>query len=1310
MNQLISNQPVNPQDPFGYRQEAQASYTRGAGALALTAGALYGGARLMTAEVPGVVSETFFRNLPLVGLGFHEARTAAGYAEMMGLRTGAGGVPKWRFGDVLMEGMKRLEELSPSHILRTFGGFEHLVPLATRRGVTYSLSGAQAVEQASYLQRLTGKSAGELTELMLSRGVTLEEGKLFLEAGMGAERQLLLEHAHLMMRKYVPPGAGGEAARHFGRIAPQYERVIMGEGGGPGLRHVMTGLAGPETRGARVLTEADVPSFMIAGGRSKAQSAWRYAQATSRTWSQRFFKILDDPFLGIMEVLRPEEFDAAAAAARRSGLSGSVMGGASKIWEATKFKNKLGLGGEYTGSTSQMFMRWLRPQMMKGKVPGTRFFRPGAAMLLLGVPLAYHAIDQMLSDTDLFEGTVAEAGIPGLAAEGYERFAKARSYVGKYTGMQRFTRWQEEAAPGSTAFTGAFALPLAGGITGAFAGYGRRLIASGLGDPVAALAAARIEKPLPALLRKVPLDIFKRSFGRTARWGLTGLAIGAALTLPFLPGVATRLLGGAEPPEELDKIFSGEEDVPVMRSRWWIFGRTPFSGKKVDYYIPHWTVRARSRARDAALFPDAEEAPWGEFNWMFRAVKKTPLLQDMVDPYYFEKEHYRTRPYPVTGPTELGMGPLDPLYKSTVGRIFKPVRYMHTEEWAQGGVPKEWEPRPKLAPEAALGGEAPYAPRDPYSYDELARSTLDYYSDAIGIVGWIGRLVTRKAVGELTPYDVRPELESASRIAGVKRAYWDASLGDPLGMTEAYRRLNPRRDRGQYYSPIKNLMPDWMPGEEYFIDFMTGDPYAKILRGEYRLPGPGYEALHPELRGIPAADYPEFSRFKILADVAPYSDQYKYYNARMSMMAREGAYSQQTQDEVKQIRKQVRDSKTRKRFAEKKTAEEYAELDFAQQALGDVWDITSRLETPVEQVIFPPIAPMAKLLHRRTAMEDYERSQIYGTDQSFWHRLWDNFLRPGFFSFANTIGYEGVPGHIEEIRDTEAYFDKLKYIKALRLEEAHKEKGDYQLARLYHEKRRETMAGMNPYGNPLYILRSLPKRERDYWKAFQAYDDPEKQKRIMELVPPDVREVYRASWLRTMARDMRRGISQNVLDEKDQKEAHRVIGFVEEDMQRQGQPISVDLARGFQRAVDKGKAEPHQYADWYRAKEIQEYFQSHKLPGTKWIGWDPRVDLEDIKMKYVRQEGYDFHDFDLWEDRLYAMTRKPYLDEALEDIDMDDYNQTPEQVQERLQSLLEAYGADSIFIAPVDNGGEIEMSLRDDQADAFHYEISKARW
>jgi hypothetical protein len=40
------------------------------------------------------------------------------------------------------------------------------------------------------------------------------------------------------------------------------------------------------------------------------------------------------------------------------------------------------------------------------------------------------------------------------------------------------------------------------------------------------------------------------------------------------------------------------------------------------------------------------------------------------------------------------------------------------------------------------------------------------------------------------------------------------------------------------------------------------------------MPGAGYEALHPELKGVDPEDYPDIHKLRILADVAPYSREY----------------------------------------------------------------------------------------------------------------------------------------------------------------------------------------------------------------------------------------------------------------------------------------------------------------------------------------------------------------------------------------------------------------------------------------------------
>ena len=55
--------------------------------------------------------------------------------------------------------------------------------------------------------------------------------------------------------------------------------------------------------------------------------------------------------------------------------------------------------------------------------------------------------------------------------------------------------------------------------------------------------------------------------------------------------------------------------------------------------------------------------------------------------------------------------------------------------------------------------------------------------------------------------------------------------------------------------------------------------------GYARLPGAGYETLHPELEGLDPEDYPDIHKMAILADVAPYSREYHTYRQRVGKEA-----------------------------------------------------------------------------------------------------------------------------------------------------------------------------------------------------------------------------------------------------------------------------------------------------------------------------------------------------------------------------------------------------------------------------------------
>jgi hypothetical protein len=86
-----------------------------------------------------------------------------------------------------------------------------------------------------------------------------------------------------------------------------------------------------------------------------------------------------------------------------------------------------------------------------------------------------------------------------------------------------------------------------------------------------------------------------------------------------------------------------------------------------------------------------------------------------------------------------------------------------------------------------------------------------------------------------------------------------------------------REDFTPQANEIPNTMPSWMPGDDYLTNFRVGDPYTKIDQGFARLPGAGYEAIHPELKGVDPEDYPDIYKMSILADVVPYSREYNIF-------------------------------------------------------------------------------------------------------------------------------------------------------------------------------------------------------------------------------------------------------------------------------------------------------------------------------------------------------------------------------------------------------------------------------------------------
>jgi len=107
------------------------------------------------------------------------------------------------------------------------------------------------------------------------------------------------------------------------------------------------------------------------------------------------------------------------------------------------------------------------------------------------------------------------------------------------------------------------------------------------------------------------------------------------------------------------------------------------------------------------------------------------------------------------------------------------------------------------------------------------------------------------------------------------------SMREHFGYTEPFRRFVQRENFSPQANPLQNEMPNWLPGADYLTNFHIGDPFTKVDEGYARLPGAGYEALHPELKGLNPEDYPDINKLAILADVAPYSREYNIFRQKV---------------------------------------------------------------------------------------------------------------------------------------------------------------------------------------------------------------------------------------------------------------------------------------------------------------------------------------------------------------------------------------------------------------------------------------------
>lgn len=955
----------------------------------------------------------------------------------------------------------------------------------------------------------------------------------------------------------------------------------------------------------------------------KARAVMQEGEVFTKKMSERYLRMLDQPLEAIEDLVGKQD----------------LFAGVRKTKSYAFLKNLFGTGGDYSGSTMDLWGRHA-----KRIIP-----------LALGLTAAYELgsrVTELVSDKSL-------AQVGGAAVGATQRIYAS---ISDKLGLTSLNKAQEREAEGSHRLLGVLAFPFAGAVTGA-------TIAS-ITNPIAAeagktgwLAAREEVHQLPdamgALKRDLPIvgDLSK-PMTRGRKFGIIGAAIGGAMSLPFLLGA----LGSNKDYDEVVAEQRGETEVAVRKGAFWEMGRTDIEGEQTQYYRPNWYARLMDSPADELQFGDYADKPFSR------------MIKSVIDPYWREKELYYERPYPITGPDTSGFGPLGTLWGMTIGRVLKPPKVMHEDEVSPGGREGVSAGEVVLfgknvseAPSEALGGLGPPAAASPYDQSFLAGEMAYKATEASGLPGFIFSAV-KKAVTGSSDFGVdQPVLASFADVGSMRDQFWDSNIGGGFTTTEALRRFIPKeRFQLEKVNPIQNEMPSWMPGPENYIDFSHGDPYQAIPEGEYRLPGSGYESRFKELAGVNPEDYPDIHKYRILGDIAPFSQQFKDISKKIEGLASSGSLSEKDLALYEGTKVELREREQKVKFREEPDS-----------LIGKYWAGITKAGrmNPVEHLL--PISPVHKFAGPVDSITEYEDRNLYSTRSPSWDSPIEDFIKPALYNAAHAFGYEGIPDSVQEKRDLTEYFDKLEYMKYKRLEANARGEGEGRAAFAFARKAEYTMFGADPYADMDTVKKVLPREELPFFEQFITSESPEEKGRILEMVPRYTRKFYTAQW----QKQIYAGLAAKGNLTSDEQAA---VIAIESSRATEGEATDTNTWNSYINKVEGGDVRSNTFPDYIRAKKLESYFEESPFdaPKADWIGYHPAVTMDDVKLKVVQAQGMDFHDFDLWEGDERSAARKPYLNEAASDL------MSPTIIREDIVQSLTALRLNDLDVEIVPTSGD----------------------
>ena len=132
----------------------------------------------------------------------------------------------------------------------------------------------------------------------------------------------------------------------------------------------------------------------------------------------------------------------------------------------------------------------------------------------------------------------------------------------------------------------------------------------------------------------------------------------------------------------------------------------------------------------------------------------------------------------------------------------------------------------------------------------------------------------------------------------------------------------------------------------------------------------------------------------------------------------------------------------------------------------------------------------------------------------------------------------------------------------------------------------------------------MSSREKEYFQNFAQTTDPDKQEEILGMVSQDEAKIYRTIWE-----------NNERMEQIDSEE--EMAAFISDDTQE------------YEENMDKAEAESVEFMS-----------STLGMPDVDFSGWDPRIEIKDVKLRFLQLAREEVRDYGYWANDELEMLRK----------------------------------------------------------------------